>query len=181
LEIKKVIITGGPSTGKTSLISKLEELGHVVQQEKSRDIIKESLANNSDVLPWDNLIAFSEKVIFQRQQQFELCKSIDKNISFFDRGIPDVLAYLDCDNIEIPEHFLKIAKNVKYYSTVFITPAWEEIYITDNERREDFSKAVELMSHIEKTYLNLGYNVVFIPKDTIENRIKFILNNLNLH
>ena len=36
----KVVITGGPGTGKTSIIKKLENIGHCVFHESSREIIK---------------------------------------------------------------------------------------------------------------------------------------------
>ena len=36
----KIVITGGPGTGKTSIINKLESLGHHVFHESSREIIR---------------------------------------------------------------------------------------------------------------------------------------------
>ena len=39
--IKRIVITGGPSSGKTSIIDKLQSLGHKCLEEVSREIIKE--------------------------------------------------------------------------------------------------------------------------------------------
>ena len=36
----KIVITGGPGTGKTSIINKLEDIGHTVFHESSREIIQ---------------------------------------------------------------------------------------------------------------------------------------------
>jgi len=180
LKVARVIITGGPSTGKTSIIKELEDIGYKCIHETSREIIQESLANGSDVLPWKDLMSFSKRVIQQRVEHYHSVVSKNSNkFTFFDRGIPDVFAYMDYDQIEIPEEFLKLGSSLKYHTKVFITPAWKAIYENDNERVEDFSKAEQLQAYLHKTYKNLGYEVITVPKATIEKRISFILDHLN--
>jgi len=179
LKVNRVIITGGPSTGKTSIINELESRGYNCIHETSREIIQESLANNSDVLPWKDLMKFSERVINQRVEHYHSVVSKNsKKYTFFDRGIPDVFAYMEHDNLEIPKDFLKLGKSLRYHTKIFITPAWKAIYENDNERVEDFSKAEKLEKFIYNTYKNLGYEVIEVPKATIENRIRFILDHL---
>ena len=179
LKVNRVIITGGPSTGKTSLIYKLENIGYNCIHETSREIIQESLANNSDVLPWKDLMKFSQKVIDTRKEHYHSVKSKNAgNFTFFDRGIPDVFAYMNHDEVEVPKAFLDL-KKLRYHSKVFLAPAWKEIFENDNERVEDFTKAVRLQQFIHDTYEELGYQVILIPKGTVESRIKFILNHLD--
>ncbi len=179
MKVNRVIITGGPSTGKTSLIKELEIGGYNCIHETSREIIQESLANNSDVLPWKDLMKFSEKVILQRKDHYHSAKSKhSKKFTFFDRGIPDVFAYMEYDNLEIPKEYLELGDSLRYHSKVFLTPAWKSIFENDDERVEDFRKAEQLEHFIHNTYKDLGYEVVLVPKGTIENRIKFILENL---
>jgi predicted ATPase len=180
LKVNRVIITGGPSTGKTSLIKELENIGYNCVHETSREIIQESLANGSDVLPWKNLLKFSERVIQQRENHYHSAVSKgSKKFTFFDRGIPDVFAYMEYDRIEIPKRFLKLGESLRYHTKIFITPAWKAIYENDNERVEDFNKAEQLQHYIHNIYKGLGYEVIVIPKATIENRIRFILDHLD--
>ena len=180
MKVNRVIITGGPSTGKTSLITNLENSGYNCIHETSREIIQESLASGSDVLPWKDLMKFSERVIQQRESHYHSAKSKNsKRFTFFDRGIPDVFAYMEYDKIEVPEKFLKLGESLRYHTKIFITPAWKAIFENDNERVEDFCKAEQLQHFIHNTYENLGYEVIIIPKGTIENRIRFILDHLD--
>ena len=53
---------------------------------------------------------------------------------------------------------------------------WEEIYITDNERYENFEQALAIHNHLEKTYIALNYSIIDVPTGTIEERTDFILN-----
>ena len=69
--VKRVILSGGPGTGKTSIINHLEKNGSSVFHEVSREIIKQELAANSRILPWDKLFEFSEKVFKGRLDDFK--------------------------------------------------------------------------------------------------------------
>ncbi len=179
MKVDRVIITGGPSTGKTSIISVLENDGYNCMHERSREIIQEGIKNNSDILPWLDVYKFSEKVISQREAQYHSAKSKNSSkFTFFDRGRPDVYAYMEYDKVDVPEHFLNLGKTLRYHTKIFLTPAWKEIFENDAERKEDFYKAEQLEHYIHSTYKNLGYNVIIVPKSNVEERIRFILNHL---
>ena len=46
------VITGGPGTGKTSLIEELKTVGYQTVKEVARDIIKEQQLQGGNALPW---------------------------------------------------------------------------------------------------------------------------------
>jgi predicted ATPase len=175
---KRFIISGGPGFGKTSIISALEKRGYICFHEISRGIIKEQLEQNGDILPWKNLEAFSKIVIDKRNLQFEEAKQY--SISFFDRGIPDAIAYLNKENIVLTEHYLNLLKEKTYHHLAFLTPPWREIFCNDSERIENFEQACEAHYQIEKTYTEIGYTIVEIPKIGVSERADFILNKINL-
>ncbi len=54
-------------------------------------------------------------------------------------------------------------------------PPWEEIYISDNERYENFEQALAIHNHLERTYKNLNYPIIEVPTGTVEERADFIL------
>jgi predicted ATPase len=62
----------------------------------------------------------------------------------------------------------------RYNNKVFITPPWKEIYRNDEERDQSF----DVYERLEKWYGEYGYNIILLPKDTIENRVKFILSHV---
>ena len=173
----KIAIIGGPSSGKTSLINNLKNRGYNCKEEVSREIIKKAKERGIDQIFLDSPIWFSEKLLTKRIKQFkEAEKNIDQYV-FFDRGIPDIIAYLDYIKCNYSNIFIE--ESYKYrYDKVFILPPWKEIYISDNERYETFDQAVEINKFLVKWYTKFGYEIKSIPKLSIENRIDFILDNI---
>ena len=173
----KIAIIGGPSSGKTSLINNLKIRGYTCKEEVSREIIKKAKEKGIDQIFLNSPIWFSEKLLTQRIKQFkEAEKNIDQYV-FFDRGIPDIVAYLDYIKFNYSNIFIEESYNYRY-DKVFILPPWKEIYIRDNERYETFDQAFEINKFLVKWYTKFGYEIKSIPKLSIENRIDFILENV---
>jgi predicted ATPase len=57
-------------------------------------------------------------------------------------------------------------------------PPWEEIYVSDAERYESYEQAVLIHDHLMETYKKYGYTIIEVPRDSIENRIDFIMKQL---
>jgi len=66
----------------------------------------------------------------------------------------------------------------RYNNKVFIAPPWKEIYRIDSERDQSFEQSIDVYERLNKWYRQHDYDIVVLPKDTIETRIKFILNQL---
>jgi predicted ATPase len=178
MNVTKYVITGGPGFGKTSIIDELERRGYNSVHEISRSIIKEQLDTGGDVLPWKNLNTFS-RLVFEKRIQQHINAPQTKH-SFFDRGIPDVIAYMVRDELELPEKYVHALSDYNYNEIVFLTPPWEEIFVNDNERKENYIEACDIHHFIKTTYSNLGYQTVEIPKLKINERVEFILEKLGL-
>lgn len=174
---RRFVITGGPGFGKTSIISALEAKGYFCFHEFSRSLIKEQLAVGGDILPWKNLESFSRIVFEMRLKQFE--EAPENQTCFYDRGIPDVIAYLNKDGIELNSYYTKALEEYNYNNIVFLTPPWKEIFVNDTERMENFNASVEAHQHIKSTYEQLGYTTIDLPKLSIKDRIEFILSSVN--
>tara|TARA_A100001015_G_scaffold320566_1_gene447413 strand:- start:5599 stop:6126 length:528 start_codon:yes stop_codon:yes gene_type:complete len=172
---KRIVISGAPGTGKTSVINQLFKIGFKCHNEVSREIISNQLQINGATTPWQDVYKFSEIVIYERLKQFKLASN---KLEFYDRGIIDSFAYLIKDNINLKEEWITIAKEYKYFNKVFITPPWEEIFHTDQERKEDFITAKKIHSHLIKAYKAFDYKPIIIPKITIQERINFILKEI---
>ena len=172
----KVIVSGGPGFGKTSIIDELEARKFHCMHEVSRSIIKEQLESGGDILPWKNLTTFSRLLFERRVKQFE--KAPSTNFVFFDRGIPDIIAYMGKDELEIPSSYMLKVEECSYHNTVFIVPPWQEIYKNDLERMEDYPTACAVNEVIISTYQNLGYTTVILPKVSVKERADYILAHL---
>jgi predicted ATPase len=176
LNNQRVIITGGPGFGKTSIVEELEARKYPCVHEVSRTIIKEQIEIGGEILPWKNLKLFSELLLELRLKQFE--ETLDQGFTFFDRGIPDIIAYMQKDELTIPTNYISQINKCTYFSTVFIVPPWKEIFKNDAQRVEDYQTAVDIHEYISNTYLNLGYQTVVLPKVSVKERADFILNHL---
>lgn len=176
MSARRFVITGGPGFGKTTIIDALQARGFHCFSEFSRSIIREQLEIGGDILPWKNLESFSRLVFDKRIKQFE--EAPEKKVSFFDRGIPDVIAYLNKDGIELNQHYVEALGNFNYETNVFLTPPWESIFVNDSERVENFTEAKIAHEHIKFTYNQLGYKTFDIPCLPVEERVQFIIDNI---
>jgi predicted ATPase len=173
--INRIVISGAPATGKTTLCYALEKKGYPCFHEISREIIQRELLAGTDVLPWKNLQAFTKLIIAGRLRQFE---AAEKELSFYDRSLIDALAYLDKDHVEIPKDWEQLAREKRYAQRVFITPPWQEIFVNDHERRESWQEVLHVHEYLVTGYEERGYEVVIIPKTTVAERLDFVLNQL---
>lgn len=175
--VKKIVITGGPGSGKTALIEYLTELGHYCMPEISRELIIKAQQEGIDQLFLTDPLKFSDLLVEGRTAQFKHMPAMAHDYQFYDRGLPDVVAYMSFLELTSPDHFL-MALEAHQYDAVFILPPWPEIYVQDNERYEPFETATRLHKHIQDCYQDLGYQVISVPVGPLKDRADFLLNTL---
>lgn len=183
---KKIVITGSPGTGKSSVINALKNKNFECFDEIIRSLTLEAKKEGDSTSHISNPIAFvndpmtfNTNLINGRVSQFKQANRLDIDTIFFDRGIPDVLAYMGFFKQDLTEHFIK-ACEMHTYTHVYILPPWEAIYKMDNERFETFEESLQIHNHLIDIYNRFGYDIVDVPFDTIENRTDYILNHLGL-
>jgi len=173
----KNLFIGGPSTGKSSVIEALSMRGHQCFPEISREVTLEARQLGIEHLFLEEPLKFSEMLLQGRIKQFEEAELLSTKHVFIDRGIPDVTAYMDHFQQSYPDAFTK-ANTTFEYDKVFLFPIWTDIYTTDNERFENLELAKGLQNALLKTYTDLGYNLVEVPKTHLQKRVDFILNEI---
>ena|SRR5690606_1146085 len=173
---KKVVITGGPGTGKTAIIDHLKAMGDYCLDEISREVILAAREEGVEQLFLTQPILFSQRLLEGRIAQYQEVACVPQTI-FFDRGIPDTVAYMDYFNTVYPEHFKEACRNHPY-DVVFLLPPWEEIYCSDNERYENFKQATAIYNELKATYHSYGYNPIEVPIGTVKNRVNYIKSQL---
>jgi len=176
LQPKRIVLTGAPSTGKTTVIKLLKQKGYYCFDEISREIIQEFQKKGIEAPFLSHPNEFSSFLFSGRIDQYENI-SPSTQLSFYDRGIHDIIAYLHYSKKQVPENFIKKSEST-LYDQVFLFPPWKDIYTTDSERLENFNEACEIHKSIKLTYLNTGHFPIEVPFGTVENRVSFILNSL---
>ncbi len=172
---KKIVITGGPGTGKSTVIEELINRNFECMQEISRAITLNARKTGTEQLFLTNPLLFSELLLEGRINQYIEAEKKNSDLVFFDRGIPDVHGYMNYISIDYPDTYLNNCKFYRY-NYIFLMPPWEEIYISDNERYENFEQALAIHNHLERTYKELNYTIIEVPTGTIKERADFILS-----
>lgn len=172
-----IVITGGPGSGKTTLLEALQTAGYRRSIEAGRAVIQQQVSMGGTALPWADRIVFAEKMLAWEIRSYEEALQAS-GIVFFDRGVPDVLGYLRLIGAAIPEHMRQTAAEYPYNRRVFVAPPWPEIFCQDHERKQDFEAAVRTYEAMMATYLELGYQLAEIPKMPVEERVKFVIDNV---
>ena len=177
MNTQKIALIGGPGTGKTSLINALKAKGYPCMDEISRQITLEAQKKGIEQLFLEDPLLFSKQLLLGRQKQFLSAENLSNGFVFFDRGLPDVVAYLDYLDSPYPKSFKTICKE-HIYNQVFILKPWKTIYAQDNERYETFEQALIIHDFLVKSYTEYGYTIIDTPFGTIDERIDFIENHL---
>ena len=173
------IVTGGPGTGKTTTLQELAKRGYKYTPEVARQIIREQIGHGGIALPW------GDRELYTRMMMERSIKSFEENTPapqamFADRGLPDTLCYARLTKHPDEKNIRRACDQYRYASTVFFAPAWEEIYQTDAERKQDFAEAVRTSELMLKVYRECGYSVVELPKTTALERANFIVRQLGV-
>ncbi|TDQ29812.1 AAA family ATPase [Tenacibaculum caenipelagi] len=174
---QKIVLIGGPGTGKSSILREFINRGYECMPEISREVTLKAQKDGIDQLFLEQPLLFSQLLLEGREQQYLDAHQSDAEIVFFDRGIPDVHAYMNYLGSDYPDIFIK--KSYKYiYTRVFMCAPWEAIYKSDNERYETFEQSVKIDTFLKEAYEEIGYNIIDVPFGAIHERCDFILHSL---
>lgn len=167
------ILTGPPGSGKTSILAELSKRGFSIVDEPARRVLVQQRRIDGEGVYDKNPFLFKELMLSRMLYDYE--SALQHDLVFFDRGLPDLIAYSKCFRLDIGSE-LKASHIYRYNSTVFIAPAWEQIYINDAERRLTFNAAQVFENDLRQAYEELGYQLIDIPLLGVWDRVNFLLN-----
>ena len=169
--MNRVIITGGPGTGKTSLINELKKNGYNCSDEIVRKITLSKRKEGFNQYFLSNPLEFSINLFNKRLKQYK--KQYRTKSIIYDRGPIDVLAYLEFKSIKVPKDLL-LKSNIIKYKYSFILDPWHEIYQNDDIRYETYEECKEIHLNLKKKYNDFGIKLITVPKESVIERYKFV-------
>jgi predicted ATPase len=171
------VLTGGPGSGKTTLIEALAAAGVATSPEVGRAVIREQLAIGGDALPWADQRAFAELMVVRDVAAQEAALA-SGGVTVLDRGVPDVVGFLRVSGLSVPPHIDAAARRCRYNSRVFIAPYWDEIFTGDAERKQTPEEARATFGVMVETYCGYGYDLVELPRVPVAERVSFIVERI---
>lgn len=167
------VITGGPCSGKTTLIDQLAGHGFQTVPETARLYIEKEIAKGRTIDDIRGNAHALERCLIEIQLRFERELRITE-ITFLDRGLPDCLTYCRLAGMD-PNEILSECFYHRYAS-IFVL---ERVPIQrDDIRIEDEATASLLDEWLVRDYSTLGYSVVRVPLLPPNDRLEFILEKI---
>jgi predicted ATPase len=164
-----IVITGGPSVGKSTLLNELRISGFAVLPEQATEVIKEG-----KILPWENRDLFQREVL-KRQLEAEAPFHDSKDTVFVDRGVFDGEAYYKCDGIESPSVFKELSA-MQYSKVLLLEPLG--VFVQDGIRFENMEFTVRITQVLHEVYSAKGLEVIRIPAETVQRRLQLALSSI---
>jgi predicted ATPase len=172
---KWYVITGGPSSGKSTLLTELAKRGHKTVPELARALIEDALSSGKSL----EEIRGDEKKFQQSILKLAIKREEELQAdvtTFFDRGLHDVSAYLAHHNLSLDESLEKILRTKIYQKVFLLDPL--PVFHKDHARSETPEFAQSIADQLAKTYAEHGMEPVRVPVMPVADRAKFILDNL---
>ena len=168
------VITGGPGSGKTTIVNLLKERGYITTFEHARHYLDTQRLKGKTI-----------EDVRKQQREFQL-GVLDMQIEqesqispdvlvFLDRAIPDALAYYRFFNLPEDEKLTEALRTVSY-KKVFILDCLP--LVNDYARTEDEIAQKKIHALLVEVYESLGFPIVHVPVLPPEERVDFILKNL---
>ena len=173
------VVTGGPGSGKSTLVAEMARRGIATMPEAGRAIIQDQASIGGSALPWADRSAFAELMLSWELRSYRAAAEISGPV-LFDRGIPDVAGYLRLCGLPVPAHIARAAERYRYHRRVFLATPWAEIFAQDTERKQTFAEAQATFDAVSEVYRSLDYELIPLPLAPVEDRAQFIAATIQL-
>jgi len=173
--MSRIVITGGPGAGKTSLLLALHARGHTIVGDSARSIIRERLARS--LSPRPNAQEFAQEVLRMDIESY-LHHAATPGLVFFERGVLDALCMLDRVTPVTENGLSTWLSSYPYCPKVFVLPPWKAIYANDAERDHTFEHAESVHDAVQEWYRRCRYQILEVPRVSAAERCAFVLEAL---
>jgi len=143
-----------------------------------REIVREQLESNGDVLPWKDANAFLSESLKRGVSNFKFNVDV-KGPVVFDRSIIDALSAIEPSGKLSISEIQNYAAKYRYHVITYFTPPWPDIYVSDSERRHSLTDAIEEYQRLKVSYKKYGYQIVELPKLPIAERTDYLLSRIH--
>ncbi len=167
---RRLILTGAPGTGKSTLLAALAAAGWATSPEVSRAIIREQQAQGGRLTPWQDLAGFLTVCATRMKSNRE--RATANGVTIYDRAEPDLAAYARWGGAVSP--LAPPRAGTWYEAEVLYAPLWPEIFTHDAQRCQTWADAVALDRCLRDVYRELGYTLRELPRVSVSERLAWV-------
>ena len=158
-------LTGAPGAGKTTLLRHLAAKGFAVAPESARAVIQDCGRRPEP-------LQFCESILDRDLRTYGAASGL----TLFDRGLVDAWATFRAYGLPPSGAAEDAVTTLRYQPLAFIAPPWREIYVTDAERVQTWAEAVASFEACAEAYEAAGYELLELPRVSVEARAAFVLD-----
>ena len=179
-KLRKIVITGGPCSGKTSTINQFSKLGYTIVHEAALQLIRQEDHGAKDVFPWTDFARFQTRVV---KLQIELESKIPHttDIALLDRSLLDVVAYYNAVNQRVPKKVCRSIVKAEYQDAFYLELLPSSFRaLTENEKPRMLAEADarRVGEEILRVYQACLANVTIVPFMSLSEHVEFIKSRL---
>ncbi|MGD9002686.1 MAG: AAA family ATPase [Anaerolineae bacterium] len=168
------VITGAPSSGKSTLIDQLADRGFQTVPETGRLCLERELAKGHTIDEIRKDMAAMQMAVIEMQSEIEHgLRATD--VVFLDGAIPGCLAWHRAFGLN-PNEILPECFHHRYASVFILAPL---PFQENGARNGDAPIVGHLDEWLARDYSSLGYQVVRVPVLSIQERLALILETLS--
>ena len=166
-------LTGGPGTGKTTLLAELARRGFAIAPESGRAVVRDHPEFATPDRTADQRRRFAALVLERDRRTLEWARQREDPVIFDRTGVDAVAG-------EAGAEALALAAAVRLVQPVALLPVWPAIFGTDAERRWTLAQARAIEASVRDAYRSLGHRLVAVPFATVEARADWVMALWNL-
>jgi predicted ATPase len=167
---RHAVLTGAPGAGKTTLLEAAAAAGFQTSHEVARELLR---APGGMELRETDPLGFADAMLDAHLREFSATRDTDRPV-IFDRGLPDVVGFLDVSGLAVSAQIDAACRTVRYEGPILRAPAWQEIYRPDRERIQDWAGAVASDEAVTAAWRRYGYEVFDLPFGPVADRLAFL-------
>jgi predicted ATPase len=168
------VITGAPSSGKSTLIDQLADRGFQTVPEAGRQYVEREMAKGRTMDEIRENMAAIQIAIKDMQSEIEHGLRANDGL-FLDGAVPGSLAWYRAFGLN-PNEILPECFHHRYASVFILDPL---PFQENGARNGDAPIVGHLDEWLARDYSSLGYHVVRVPVLSIQERLAFVLERLS--
>jgi predicted ATPase len=175
------VVTGGPSTGKTTMLEEIERNGYKTMPEAARVVIDEGFAAGKTIEEIRGEGEGEKEKQFQdivMRRKIDVEAGLDPNeVIFLDRGHHDTEAYFIANDFELDNWIVDAIAKAQYKQVFLLDPL--PVFEEQEERTESPEKVEQIHKLLFSSYDNANMTPVRVPFMPVKERAEFVLQHID--